>query len=105
MRSRTRLGEAHQVLELQIMVQLGGLVRREPFALLASDQVRDSRPGRIRRPEGHKGIGRDTRREEIDDLVVRSYHSHIVAGRGRHNRMQTGQYRETFASSSLPVTR
>ena len=39
---RTRLGHAHDVLQLEVVLELGGLLLRQTFRLLTGDKVPDT---------------------------------------------------------------
>lgn len=76
---RPSLSEAHEMLEVQIMLEFGGFVRRETRRFLPGDKFGDPRFRGLGRSKRGNGFRPRAGGDELDDFFVRSYHLHSLA--------------------------
>ena len=73
----SRLGHAHDVLELTIVIQFGGLGRGQGARVVARQEVADPLSGRLRGTEGDHLCG-TTLSNEVNHLFVGQAGSHAA---------------------------
>jgi hypothetical protein len=76
---RPGLGEAHEMLEVQVMLEFGGFVRRETRRFLPGDKLGNPRLRGLGRSKRGNGFRLRAGGDELDDFFVRSDHLHSLA--------------------------
>jgi hypothetical protein len=78
MLSGAGFGQPHEMLQLEVVIQLGPLIHSQASALLSPNQIHYSRSGRFGRPERGNIVRTDTGRDKVDDLFVCTRQTHAL---------------------------